>query len=104
MKKLNICWPVVLAIALACTLTTCSNDQARREYEHEQSRPKIEVPSTEEFFMGILRISPIRVFFFASSSSASTENSSEKQIVALLSSLKSKVTTSPSFNRFVSSH
>lgn len=50
MKKLNICWPVVLAIALACTLTTCSNDQARREYEHEQSKPKIEVPAAEEFF------------------------------------------------------
>ncbi len=50
MKKLNICWPVVLAIVLGCTLTTCSNDQARRQYEKEQSRPKIEIPASEEFF------------------------------------------------------
>lgn len=30
MKKLKVFWPSVLAIIVGCTLTMCSNDQARR--------------------------------------------------------------------------
>ena len=30
MKKLKVLWPSVLAIIVGCTLTMCSNDQARR--------------------------------------------------------------------------
>ena len=50
MKNLKIYLPIVLAIALGCTFTTCTNDAARKEYEREQDRPRIEIPSGEDFY------------------------------------------------------
>ena len=46
MRNFKFYLPVLL-IALGCTLTSCPNAQARKEYE-EQSRPKIEIPSLED--------------------------------------------------------
>ena len=47
MRNFKFYLPVLL-IALGCTLTSCPNEQARKEYEKEQSRPKIEIPSLED--------------------------------------------------------
>ena len=46
MRNFRFYLPVLL-IALGCTLKSCPNEQARKEYEKEQSRPKIEIPSLE---------------------------------------------------------
>ena len=43
MKIFNMRVYTILAIALGCALTTCQNDEARKEYEKKQSVPKIEV-------------------------------------------------------------
>ena len=48
MKIFNMMVYTILAIALGCALTTCQNDEARKEYEKKQSVPKIEVPSIIE--------------------------------------------------------
>lgn len=48
MKIFNMRVYTILAIALGCALTTCQNDEARKEYEKKQSVPKIEVPSIIE--------------------------------------------------------
>ena len=46
MRNFKFYLPVLL-IALGCTLKSCPNEQARKEYE-EQSRPRIEIPSLED--------------------------------------------------------
>ena len=49
-KNLKFCLTTIFALFAAITVTNCSNEQARREYEKEQERPKIEIPSGNEDF------------------------------------------------------
>ena len=39
MKKVNVFWPTVIAIALSCTLVSCHNDRVAKEYQYQQSLP-----------------------------------------------------------------
>ena len=49
-KNLKFYLTTIFALFVAITVTNCSNEQARREYEKEQERPKIEIPSGNEDF------------------------------------------------------
>ena len=49
-KNLKFYLTTIFALFAAITVTNCSNEQARREYEKEQERPKIEIPSGNEDF------------------------------------------------------
>ena len=50
MKKLRINWPGIIAVTLAVTAVSCHNDKVKKEYEQEQSKPKIESIKAEDMF------------------------------------------------------
>ena len=39
MKKVNVFWPTVIAIALSCSLVSCHNDRVAKEYRYQQFLP-----------------------------------------------------------------
>lgn len=50
MRKFKIYWPGIVAVTLAVTLVSCHNDKVKKEYEREQSKPKIESIQLEDMF------------------------------------------------------